>query len=141
MDFAPEDAREQAGLIAYYSRHAFYFLAITCHHGARVLRIIAAEANSRGGSYSYLGAPLPLPEGPVELGLRITGETLRFRAVIDGKDHAIGGALDATILSDEASVATGGGCFTGTFLGVCAVDMNGHARPAMVRQFDYEARA
>ncbi|NDV00186.1 glycoside hydrolase family 43 protein [Pseudoroseicyclus tamaricis] len=140
VSFDPADSREQAGLTAYYSRHALYFLHLTRLEGRRVLRLIAAEANSRGGTYSYPGEVVAVPDGPVKLAVEVARERLWFEANLADGWRRVGPELDATILSDEASVGTGGGCFTGAFAGVCCVDMNGHARPATFPYFRYHPR-
>lgn len=140
--FDPRDTREMAGLTAYYSRNSLYFLAVTCDRSAnRVLRIIAAMADNRGGKYSYPGEVVELPKaGPVRLAVSVDHAVLQFQYALPDKEFInIGPELDATILSDEASVAVGGGCFTGAFVGVCAVDMNGLGKPADFAWFDYVA--
>lgn len=140
MEFNPKDSREMAGLTVYYSRNAFYFLAMSCDcEGSRNLQIVAALADNRGGTYRYLGDPVVLPEdGAVRLAVIVDREDLQFHYAVAGqKFETIGPVGDAKILSDEASVAVGGGCFTGTFVGVCAVDMNGLAKPADFAWFSY----
>jgi xylan 1,4-beta-xylosidase len=140
--FDPKDTLEMAGLTAYYSRNSLYFLAVTCDPaGNRVLRIIAAMADNRGGKYSYPGEAVALPGvGPVRLAVSVVHEVLKFQYALPDKEFVdIGPELDATILSDEASVAVGGGCFTGAFVGVCAVDMNGLGKPADFAWLDYVA--
>jgi len=55
----------------------------------------------------------------------------------DGTWRQIGPVLDASIISDEG----GGGehrSFTGAFVGMCAFDVSGMARPADFRYFIYE---
>lgn len=143
LDFDPKDSREMAGLTLYYSRNAFYFLAVSCDpKGNRILKIVAALADNRGGTYRYLDdAIILLKNCTVRMAVAVDHENLQFSyAVAEQKFRPIGPVLDATILSDEASVAVGGGCFTGTFVGVCAVDMNGLAKPADFSWFSYAAK-
>lgn len=138
VEFDPRDSREMAGLTAYYSRHSLYFLTLTANDEGRVLRIVAAEANSRGGTYSYPGETVHIPRnGAVKMAIEVRGETLQFSYALEGDFINIGPKMDATILSDEASVATGGGCFTGAFVGMCAVDMNGGGKEARFDYFTY----
>lgn len=141
VDFAPSDERQMAGLTAYYSRHAFYYLAITAHSdGQRELLIMGAMADNRGGNLTFPAAPVQIPNtGKIRLALRITDSRLQFFYALEG-DAAfipIGTDFDASILSDEASVSVGGGCFTGAFVGMCAQDLNGSAKPADFGYFTY----
>lgn len=144
VDFAPADEREMAGLTAYYSRNALYYLALTADAaGNRELLLMTAEANTRGGTLAYPVDPVPVPhKGTVRLALEIDREWLQFSYALEGDAEftALGPVLDATVLSDEASVSVGGGCFTGAFVGLCAADINGNGKPACFRYFRYDAR-
>lgn len=140
VNFDPKDTREMAGLTAYYGRHALYALALTTDKtGERVLQIIAAQADTRGGTWSYLGPAVSMPEGPICMSVEVRNETLTFQYAVPGEGFTdIGPVLDATILSDEASVSVGGGCFTGAFVGMFAVDMNGLGKEAVFPWFSYD---
>lgn len=142
VEFDPRDSREMAGLTAYYSRSSLHFLTVTCDKsGQRVLQIIAAMADTRGGRYAYPGEVVPLPgTGSVQLAVEVDYTELRFSYSLNGDEfHSIGPVLDATVLSDEASVSIGGGCFTGAFVGLCSVDMNGLGKAARFPWFSYDA--
>ena len=73
----------------------------------------------------------PLPDGPVALGADLDAGTVRFWWA-PGDDPAarvpLGGALDATFMSDEAAEG-----FTGTMVGLACVD--GYRRD-LVATFD-----
>ncbi|WP_304622646.1 glycoside hydrolase family 43 protein [Pelagibacterium xiamenense] len=144
VDFAPVDEREMAGLTAYYSRHALYYLAVTAHSdGKRELLLMTAEANTRGGTLAYPAPPVPLPQtGKVRLAVSVDHGTLQFSYALEGDTEftPVGPALDASVLSDEASVSVGGGCFTGAFVGMCAADLNGYGKPAFYSYFTYDER-
>ena len=143
LTFAPEDEREFAGLTAYYGRHAFYYLVVTADgDGNRQLLIMAALADNRGGSLTYPAAPVPIPSsGKVRLAVEVRNFRLRFFYALSATGHwtAIGADFDASILSDEASVAVGGGCFTGAFVGMAASDLNDGGKPADFGFFSYKA--
>jgi len=130
VDFAPADEQEMAGLTAYHSRHAHYALVVAADKtGHRMLRILAAGANSGGGTWSYPGDPVKLEAGPVRLAVVVDHEALQFHwAQGDAPFQPIGPVLDATILSDEA---------IGTFVGLCAMDMNGNGKAARFAHFSY----
>jgi len=142
VGFDPEDEREMAGLTAYYSRHSLYYLAVTADSdGSRELLICTAEANTRGGNLAYPADPVPLPEnGKVRLALEVRNFRLQFFYALEGDTDftPVGPDFDASILSDEASVSVGGGCFTGAFVGMCAQDINGFGKPADFSYFSYE---
>lgn len=140
--FAPKDEREMAGLTAYYGRNALFYLAVTAHSdGKRELLVMAALADNPGGNLTYPAAPVPLPqEGKVRLAVEVKDMRLQFFFALPGADWTpIGPDFDASILSDEASVASRGGCFTGAFVGMCAQDLNGGAKPADFSWFSYKA--
>lgn len=141
VNFNPSDEREMAGLTAFYSRVSHYFLAVTCDKsGNRILRIVAAIADNPGGRWRYPGDAVRLPDNAVlKLAVEVDHTELRFSYSIDGDPFQnIGPVLDATILSDEASVGIGGGCFTGAFVGLCAIDMNGLGKSAQFPWFSYK---
>ena len=144
LDFAPADEREFAGLTAYYGRHALYYLTLTADSdGARELLIMAALADNPGGRLTYPAPPVPVPPtGRIAMAVEVANFRLQFFYALEGADGwtAIGPDFDASILSDEASVASRGGCFTGAFVGMAASDLNDGGRPADFTFFSYEAR-
>lgn len=141
LEFDPADEREMAGLTAYYSRNALYYLALTADaDGTRELLLMVAAADTRGGTLAYPAQPVSVPAtGPVRLALEIDYEKLQFFYALEGDTGftPIGAELDASVLSDEASVSVGGGCFTGAFVGLCAADLNGYGKPAHFSYFSY----
>ena len=143
LDFTPEDEREFAGLTAYYSRHALFYLTLTADSdGSRELLIMAALADNPGGSLKYPAAPVPVPQtGTIRMAVEVRDFRLQFFYALEGQAcwTAIGPDFDAAILSDEASVASRGGCFTGAFVGMAASDLNDGGRPADFSFFSYEA--
>ena len=143
LDFAPEDEREFAGLTAYYGRHALFYLALTADSdGQRELLIMAALADNPGGNLSYPAAPVKIPAtGKVRMAVEVQAFRLRFFYRLEDQPDwtPIGEDLDASILSDEASVASRGGCFTGAFVGMAASDLNDGGKPADFGFFSYEA--
>lgn len=141
--FCPEDEREFAGITAYYGRHALLYLALTADSdGNRQLLIMAALADNRSGSLTYPAAPVPVPAtGKVRMAIEVRDFRLRLSYALDEADGwtVIGPDFDASILSDEASVSVGGGCFTGAFVGMAASDLNDGGKAADFSFFSYEA--
>lgn len=139
VSFDPSDEREMAGLTAYYGRHALFYLAVTADSdGSRELLIMAALADNPTGRLSYPADPVVLPAtGKVKLALTIVDMRLQFYYALDGEFQKIGLDFDASILSDEGSIASGGGCFTGAFVGMAAQDINGGGKVADFSYFEY----
>jgi xylan 1,4-beta-xylosidase len=142
VDFAPTDERTMAGLIAYYSRYNFFYLAVTAHSdGQRELLIMSSEASFPNGELRFPADPVQLPAaGKVRLALEIRGgQTLQFFYALEGEDALtpVGPVLDASILSDECGGHQAHGSFTGAFVGMAAHDLNGTALRAGFEHFTY----
>lgn len=136
VDTEPATFQQMAGLIAYYNRFKFHYLAVTADdEGHRVLTILSCNGDwPEGGLTAVLPVAVPLPDGPVRLGLDVDGVVLRFRYAPSGGDwQPIGPALDAGLLSDEGGRGEHGS-FTGNFVGMAANDQTGAGLPA---DFDY----
>jgi len=137
VDFAATDERTMAGLVAYYGRYNFFYLAVTAHSdGQRELLIMSSEASFPDGKLRFPAAPVTIPnDGKVRLALTIRGAALQFFYALEGEDlQPIGPILDASILSDECGGHAEHGSFTGAFVGMAAHDLNGTTSPA---DFDY----
>ncbi len=136
--FAPESYQQAAGLATYYNRHKFHFLAVTHDADAgRALMILSCPGDWPDGRLSFpLARPIPLPEGPVELAVEVTGATQRFHWRAGGAWQAAGPELDAGVLSDEGGRGEHGS-FTGTFVGMLAFDISGRGLPADFTHFAY----
>jgi len=137
LDFAATDERTMAGLVAYYGRYNFFYLAVTAHSdGQRELLIMSSEASFPDGRLQFPAAPVTIPNtGKVKLALTIRGPRLQFFYGLEGEAlQPIGPVLDASILSDECGGHAEHGSFTGAFVGMAAHDLNGTASPA---DFDY----
>ncbi|MBZ9560247.1 MULTISPECIES: glycoside hydrolase family 43 protein [unclassified Modicisalibacter] len=140
LEFAPEDYQQCAGLIAYYNRFKFHYLAVTRDDaGRRVLTILSCADNWPSGDLDFpLAAPVMLDEETsVRLGLTMDGASLQFRYAEGGGEwQPVGPTLDAGVLSDEGA-GRAHGYFTGTFLGMAAHDISGRALPADFSAFRY----
>ncbi|MDR3412460.1 MAG: glycoside hydrolase family 43 protein [Formivibrio sp.] len=141
LDYAPQNYQQLAGLVAYYNRYQFHYLAVTFDPEiGRCLTILSCPADWPDGRLVFpLADPVPLPgEGPVRLRLEITQIQLQFSYALDSASWCrIGPALDAMILSDEAGQGESGN-FTGAFVGMCANDMTGSALQADFDYFEYQ---
>jgi xylan 1,4-beta-xylosidase len=150
VDFRPENFQQAAGLVHYYNRHKFHFLAVThdANHG-RVLTILSCPGDWPDGRLTFpLAGPVALPaEGPVELAMEVREAALQFHWRQNGDQHGggqpgdwrpIGPVLDASVVSDEAGRGEHGS-FTGAFVGMAAFDISGSGRPADFDRFSYEA--
>ncbi|WP_339934141.1 glycoside hydrolase family 43 protein [Vreelandella glaciei] len=139
LTFEPEDIQQFAGLIAYYNRFKFHYLAVTLNDaGDKVLSIISCLDDWPNGNVSIAEEGIHLaPDAPVRLGLDINAQELSFRyAQGDQAWQSIGPTLDAGLLSDEGS-GRAHGYFTGNFLGMAAHDISGRGIPADFQAFCY----
>jgi xylan 1,4-beta-xylosidase len=139
VEFEPETYQQLAGLICYYDRARFHYLAISAdNNGKRVLQVISCLGDQPDALLTYaLEQDLPLPQkGRIYLGVDVRLAGLQFRWSKDGVNWAsVGPSLDASLLSDEAGPGAHGS-FTGAFVGMAAHDLSGRARPA---DFDFFA--
>ena len=140
--FAPSSMQQAAGLVHYYNRHKFHFLAVT--HDAergRVLTVLSCPGDWPDGRLSFpLPVPLSLPgEGPVRLAAEVDGAELRFYVWAAEKWELVGPVLDASVISDEGGRGEHGS-FTGAFIGMAAFDTSGTALPADFEYFSYAGR-
>ena len=143
IDFRPENFQQAAGLVHYYNRHKFHFLAVThdARHG-RVLTILSCPGDWPDGRLAFpLAEPVVLQaEGPVELAMEVRDAALQFhwRPVgnLPGDWRPIGPVLDASLVSDEAGRGEHGS-FTGAFVGMAAFDISGSGRHADFSRFSY----
>jgi xylan 1,4-beta-xylosidase len=142
LDFQPSTFQQAAGLVAYYNRQKFHFLAVTWDEGqGRTLTTLSCEGDFPEGRLSFpMGPPIPLDDaGPVRLAVSVDHAKLQFAYASGGESEwrDAGPPLDASILSDEAG---GGehGSFTGAFVGMAAFDVSGSAISADFRYFEYK---
>ncbi len=140
VSFAPETYQQAAGLVHYYNRHKFHFLAVTWQPGqGRVLQIMSCLGDWENGRLSFgLDQPLPIgEEGEIGLAAEVRGAELRFRWRIgDGAWQTVGPVLDASLISDEAGRGEHGS-FTGAFVGMAAFDTSGRGKAADFDHFVY----
>ncbi|MBN9668928.1 glycoside hydrolase family 43 protein [Roseibium aggregatum] len=138
VEFQPVSIQQAAGLIAYYGRYQFFFLAVTLHEQlGRVLTILSCPGDYPGG---FLEAPLDRPvslpdRGAVAMKVTVEDMALRFFYRVEGLEdwQRIGPVFDATILADESGRGPHSN-FTGAFVGMHAMDGSGAGQPA---DFDY----
>ncbi|WP_319518514.1 glycoside hydrolase family 43 protein [uncultured Martelella sp.] len=140
-DAAPKTFQQLAGLIAYYNRSKFHYLAISGDgKGGRELSIISCNGAWPESNLTFaLRSPVALPaEGAIRLGLDIDGPVLQFRYAVDGGNWVkVGPTLDASILSDEGGRGVNGS-FTGNFIGMAAYDLAGGDFTADFDGFSYQ---
>ena len=133
LDFAPEDFKHMAGLIAYYDTTNHYYLRISQDEQlGRHVGIIKCDAGQNGEMQATETA---LPDaGPVHLKVTMQREAMQFAYSFDGETWMpVGPELDATILSDDYHKLG----FTGAFVGLSAQDLTGRNHPADFDYFEY----
>ncbi|TQS69926.1 glycoside hydrolase family 43 protein [Rhodobacteraceae bacterium] len=142
IDYVPRGYQQFAGLIVWYGRDKFHYLAVTATEaGERVLQVYSCAGDFPRARLAFpLSAPVALPAtGMVDLACDVTREALRFSYAINGDWHDLGIVLDQSAISDEAGSGEGAN-FTGAFVGMCAHDTSGTGLPADFEYFHYEAR-
>lgn len=141
VDAKPDSYQKMAGLIAYYNRFAFHYLALTFDDNAGTcLQVYSCGGNWPDGQLDLgLETPVAVPEGmPIRLRVEVQNCALCFYYAWGTKDWArIGPVLNASVLSDEAGPGEHRN-FTGAFIGIAAYDLSGAAMPADFDYFDYQ---
>ncbi|MBO9624478.1 MAG: glycoside hydrolase family 43 protein [Sphingomonas sp.] len=140
MEFEPEHFQQAAGLVAYYNSSKFHYLHVSHdEETGRHIRVMSALPDSPQAD--AFTAPIPIPEGRIELRVEVDYERLRFAFRLEGQADWtwLPEQFDASILSDEAS-APGLPNFTGAFVGMACQDMAGTGRAADFDWFDYRER-
>jgi xylan 1,4-beta-xylosidase len=135
LEFDPQTFQQAAGLTCLYDDQGFFQAQISWDEQAgRCLKLLASEH----GKLRDL-TPEPILLGPRATCLRaeLSGESLQFSYSEDGmRFFPLGPALDATVLSDEATSLGLG--FTGAFAALFAYDLSGGRTHADFDYFDYE---
>lgn len=136
----PKIHMQLAGLVAYYNRFAYHYLALTFDQAVGTCLQVISCSGTQGGGQTTIGLvePIPVPAGsPVRLKVEVRTTTLTFFYAIGADDWTqVGGILDASILSDECGAGEHAN-FTGAFVGMSANDMSGQAMPADFAYFRY----
>ncbi|MDR3438767.1 glycoside hydrolase family 43 protein [Telmatospirillum sp.] len=140
IDANPASYRQMAGLVTYYNRFAYHYLALTFDETiGRCLQILSCNGAWPLGTLTLgLDAPVPIPAtGTVRMRVEVRGASLQFfYSVEDSAWIKVGGILDASFLSDECGEGEHGN-FTGAFVGMAANDLGGLAMPADFFHFTY----
>jgi len=142
LAFDPEIYQQAAGLVSYYNRHKFHFLAVTrTPKAGRALMIMSCLGDWQNGKLSFgLAEPIALPaEGDIGLRADVDGASLRFSYSTGSDWIPVGEVLDQSLISDEGGRGEHGS-FTGAFVGMAAFDTSGRGKAADFGWFSYEGR-
>ncbi len=137
MEFAPKNDWQYAGLTCFYGHANYLWLRVTRH---RERGVIVALVRRHGDKLTLQGSISA--EGWKQFYLRVQADNdqYQFAASPDGENwENVGAPEDGAFLSDEAA-AEFGAAFTGTFVGVAAVDISGDGAVADFDWFDYRGR-
>ncbi len=139
IEFEAADFQQAAGLICYYNSTKFHYLHLSRDDGGRCLQLMTASPDAGGVTLEVVASVVP--DGPIELRANVNLGRLEFAWRADGEAdwRYLPEALDASILSDEASLP-GLPNFTGAFVGMACQDMAGTATPADFAYFRYSGR-
>ena len=140
LAFEPCSFQQAAGLVHYYNRHKFHYLAVTWHEElGRVLTILSCPGDWPDAKLDFpLASPVVLPaDGSVDLAIEVHGADLQFYYRTEGSDWLpIGPVLDASVISDEGGRGEHAS-FTGAFVGMAAFDTSGDAINTDFDHFTY----
>ncbi|MEC9344410.1 MAG: glycoside hydrolase family 43 protein [Pseudomonadota bacterium] len=139
LDFEPVTYQQAAGLTTYYNRSKFHMLLLTHEPGqGRALTIVSCLGDFPAAKLSFaLERPVTCPEGRIEMKVEVDRALQQFFwRIPEGEWQAIGPKLNAAIISDEGGRG-GHGSFTGTFVGMFAMDITGQGREARFSHFTY----
>ncbi len=140
LDFEPGSYQQAAGLTTYYNRSKMHALMLSHEPRlGRTLTIFSSRGSHAEDRFEYLlRVPIPIGDGPVELGVRVDHATQQFFWRQEGVDwKAIGPKLNAAVISDEGGRGEHGS-FTGAFVGMVAFDITGQAAEARFTSFSYD---
>lgn len=144
VEAMPVNYQQMAGLIAYYNRFAFHYLALTWDADlGTCLQIFSCAGDWPDGRLTLgLELAVAVPASmPILMRVEVDGCALRFFYALGAEPwRRIGPVLDASLLADEAGQGEHGN-FTGAFVGMNATDVSGAAMNADFDYFVYEDRA
>lgn len=137
MEFTPEIYQHSAGLVLYYDNMNYLFLRKTYSESLSSPALLITRVTN-GVKTDFCDSRVRLQERPVSLRLCIDGKQTHCEWGYDEKNfRKIGIIFDTTKFSDEYSRY---GEFTGTFVGVAAVDAMFHSKAADFDYFEYIAQ-
>ena len=139
LAFAPRTYQQAAGLFTYYNRSKFHGLVLTHEPGiGPCLRIVSCLGDHPDGALSWSGDRVPVAAGPLSLRVEVDHAHQQF-FWRQGEDwQSIGGALDASLISDEGGRGEDHSGFTGAFVGMHCMDLTGGTAEARFSRFLYD---
>lgn len=145
VEYRPRSFQHLAGITAYYNTLTWYFLHVTADDDGRP--VLRAAGSDRGVVTLDEAGQVPLGDtARLRLGFDVDGPRLRFRYDAGTGWRPLGGALDATVLSDEHAEDVEDGLirglgFTGAFAGLWTWDLTGGGLPADFDEATYRETA
>lgn len=136
LEFEPDSFLQMAGLVLYYDDSDYYYLRVTADE---IRGTSLGVVLCRGGKYDEISSmQLSVKDWDrYYLKAEIHERDLLFYASSDGVNWtAVCTPLDFGTLSDEYGGKLG---FTGSYVGVCAQDLDQQAKPAYFDYFEYKA--
>ncbi len=135
IEFQPDTFQQMAGLIVYYDTDDHVYLRVTHHEE---LGTCLGIIETKHGKYDeLLQTDVSIPEGSsCKLKATIDHQWLQFAYSLDGETwEEIGDKIEISHLSDDDADYIR---FTGTFVGLCAQDLSGQAKPSYFKYFNYQ---
>lgn len=135
LEFNPDSFMQMAGLVLYYDDSDYYYLRVT---GDEIRGISLGVILCKGGKYDEISSMQISVKNWERYYLKaeIHGRDLIFYASPDGVDWiAVCTPLDFGTLSDEYGGKLG---FTGSYVGICAQDLDQQEKVAYFDYFEYK---
>lgn len=140
VEFAPDNFQQMAGLVCYYNRHQFHWLAVTHDEvKGRVLVVVSCPGDYPESHLDFNKIdPIGLSaSGRIHLRAHVEHTELKFSWSMEGHSwFEIPVILDMGLLSDEGGRGEHA-CFTGAFVGMVCQDVSGGGRHADFDHFSY----
>jgi len=139
VDFKPITFQQMAGLVCYYNTLNWTSLHVTWHEEkGRIIDLMTAENAHFDQPISNNEIIVPDQVESVYLKVKVAKDIYTYHYSFDGKAwHNIPVTLDSYKLSDD--FVSGGGFFTGAFVGMHCHDASGTRLHADFDYFKYEA--
>jgi len=138
VEFNPTTFQQLAGLSNYYNTMNWTSCHVTWdEEKGRVINVMTAENGTFDEPIVGNEIAIPAEVGAVYLKVKVTDETYHYSYSFDGQDWTeIPVKLESYKLSDD--FVTGGGFFTGAFVGMHCQDVSGQKLHADFDYFRYE---
>ena len=144
VEFNPDTFQQLAGLTCFYNRNNFTFIFVSWdEEKGRCIDVLGRSIRRYYAPLNNKVIPIPDEVKSVHFKVEVRHDTYRYLYSFDGQNFtAIPYDFKSGELSDDHILRNGSGTFfTGAFVGITCIDMQGTHLPADFDYFSYEAVA